>query len=124
MWDPPESASPALAGVFFTTEPSGKPNPDLSRAVLQIKMDIGCVRWNFAPALIYTQRHKVDCLSTRDVPKYGFSLTGNVVTLETPVGKEMLLGQGAQGMTSEEPQVKCVNTHKGRKIELHDGEGK
>ena len=69
MWDLPESMSAALAGGFFTTEPSGKPNPGLSRAVLQIKMDIGCVRWNFAPALIYTQRPEVDCLSNQGCSK-------------------------------------------------------
>ena len=40
----------------------------------------------------------------RDVPKYGFSLKGNVVAWETPVGKEMFLEQGGQGMTSEEPR--------------------
>ena len=40
------------------------------------------------------------------------------------MGKEMFLEQGGQGMTSEEPQVKHVNTDKGRKIELNDGEGK
>ena len=124
MWDLPESASPALAGGFFTTEPSGKPNPGLSRAVLQIKMDIGCVRWNFAPALIYTQRPEVDCLSNYGCSKIWVQPQRQRGCMRNTSGQGDVLRARRPRDDQWGAQVKCANTDKGRKIELNDGEGK